>query len=64
MAKSSRETIALLLRDGWAEAGQTGSHRHFKHPTKPGKVTVPHPKHDLPVKTVKSIEKASGVKLT
>jgi predicted RNA binding protein YcfA (HicA-like mRNA interferase family) len=64
MSKSSREIIALLLRDGWVEAGQTGSHRHFRHPTRPGKVTVPHPKHDLPVKTMKSIEKASGVKLT
>ena len=64
MSKSSREIIALLLGDGWVEAGQTGSHRHFKHRAKPGKVTVPHPKHDLPVKTMKSIEKASGVKLT
>ncbi len=63
MAKSSREIIAVLLRNGWFEASQTGSHRHFKHPTKPGKVTVPHPKRDLPVKTIKSIEKASGVKL-
>jgi predicted RNA binding protein YcfA (HicA-like mRNA interferase family) len=64
MAKSSREIIAALLKDNWFEAGQTGSHRHFKHPTKPGKVTVPHPKRDLPLKTIKSIEKASGVKLT
>ena len=64
MSKSSREIIALLVRDGWFEAGQTGSHRHFKHPSKPGKVTAPHPKHDLPSKTIKSIEKASGVKLT
>jgi predicted RNA binding protein YcfA (HicA-like mRNA interferase family) len=63
MSKSSREIIAALLKDGWFEAGQTGSHRHYKHPTKPGKVTVPHPKRDLPVKTVKSIEKASGLKL-
>ena len=64
MSKSSREIIALLISDGWFEAGQTGSHRHFKHPMKPGKVTVPHPKHDLPVKTIKSIENASGVRLT
>jgi predicted RNA binding protein YcfA (HicA-like mRNA interferase family) len=63
MSKTSREIIAALLKDGWFEAGQTGSHRHFKHPTKPGKVTVPHPKRDLPVKTIKSIEKASGLKL-
>ncbi|MBI4724138.1 MAG: type II toxin-antitoxin system HicA family toxin [Rhodomicrobium sp.] len=64
MSKSSREIIALLTVDGWFEAGQTGSHRHFKHPSMPGKVTVPHPKLDLPVKTMKSIEKASGIKLT
>jgi predicted RNA binding protein YcfA (HicA-like mRNA interferase family) len=63
MSKFSRDMIAALLKDGWFEAGQIGSHRHFKHPAKRGKVTVPHPKHDLPVKTVKSIEKASGLKL-
>lgn len=63
MGKSSREIIAALLEDGWFKAGQTGSHRHFKHPSKPGKVTVPHPKRDLPVKTIKSIEKGSGLKL-
>jgi predicted RNA binding protein YcfA (HicA-like mRNA interferase family) len=63
MSKSSREIIVALLKDGWVEAGQTGSHRHFEHPSKPGKVTVPHPKRDLPIKTIRSIEKASGVKL-
>jgi predicted RNA binding protein YcfA (HicA-like mRNA interferase family) len=63
MSKSSREIVAALLKDGWVEAGQTGSHRHFKHPSKPGKVTVPHPKRDLPINTIKSIEKASSVKL-
>jgi len=31
------------------------SHHHFKHPTKPGKVTVPHPRRDLHPKTVRSI---------
>lgn len=64
MSKSSREVIKLLLEDGWVEAGQTGSHCHFKHPIKKGKVTVPHPKRDFPIKTLKSIEKASGLKLT
>ncbi|HEV7879730.1 type II toxin-antitoxin system HicA family toxin [Bradyrhizobium sp.] len=28
---------------GWRHIGATGSHRHYKHPTKSGKVTVPHP---------------------
>jgi predicted RNA binding protein YcfA (HicA-like mRNA interferase family) len=64
MAKSSRDIIPLLTADGWYEIGQTGSHKHFKHPTKPGEVTVPHPKRDLPVKTVKSIERQSGVDLS
>ena len=64
MAKSSREVVRLLRDDGWFEVGQTGSHLHFKHPIKKGKVTVPHPKHDLPIKTLKSIEKQSGVRLT
>lgn len=36
---------------------------HFKHDRKPGKITVPHPVKDLPIGTVKSIEKASGLKL-
>jgi predicted RNA binding protein YcfA (HicA-like mRNA interferase family) len=64
VAKSSREVIRLLLDDGWYEVGQTGSHRHFKHPAKKGKVTVPHPRRDLPIKTLKSIEQQSGVDLS
>ena len=64
MAKSSRDIILLLIADGWHEVAQTGSHKHFKHPTKRGKVTVPHPKRNLPIGTVKSIEKQSGVDLS
>jgi predicted RNA binding protein YcfA (HicA-like mRNA interferase family) len=33
------------------------------HPTKPGIVTVPHPKKDMPIGTLRSIEKQSGLKL-
>jgi predicted RNA binding protein YcfA (HicA-like mRNA interferase family) len=64
MAKSSRDVIRSLIKDGWYEVGQTGSHKHFKHPVKKGKVTVPHPRRDLPVKTLKSIERQSGVDLS
>jgi predicted RNA binding protein YcfA (HicA-like mRNA interferase family) len=64
MAKSSRDIIRSLMNDGWYEVGQTGSHKHFKHPVKNGKVTVPHPKRDLPIKTLKSIERQSGVDLS
>ncbi len=35
----------------------------LKHPTKPGRVTVPHPKRDLPTGTVRSIERQAGVRL-
>jgi predicted RNA binding protein YcfA (HicA-like mRNA interferase family) len=64
MAKSSREVIRKLRDEGWVAVGQTGSHLHFKHPSKRGKVTVPHAKRDLPIGTLKSIERQSGVKLT
>jgi predicted RNA binding protein YcfA (HicA-like mRNA interferase family) len=39
-----------------------GSHHQFKHPTKPGRVTVPHPKRDLPIGTVRSIFRQAGLK--
>lgn len=64
MPLSSRVVIAKLANDGWYEAGQTGSHKHFKHPTKPGKVTVPHPRRDLSTKTLKSIERQAGIDLS
>jgi len=38
-----------------------GSHQQFKHPTKKGKVTIPHPKKDLPIGTVRSILKQAGI---
>lgn len=35
-----REVIELLEEDGWFLVTIRGDHRQFKHPTKPGKVTV------------------------
>jgi predicted RNA binding protein YcfA (HicA-like mRNA interferase family) len=60
---SSREVIKLLTKDGWTLKAMDGSHHQFVHPTKPGKVTVPHPYRDLTPGTLKSIERQSGVKL-
>ncbi len=60
---NSRDVIRLLLADGWVEVARRGSHAQFKHPTKPGRVTVPHPKRDLPLGTLKSIERQAGMKL-
>lgn len=60
---NSREVISALEADGWVEVARRGSHAQFKPPTKPGRVTVPHPKRDLPVGTLRSIERQSGLTL-
>ena len=57
----SLDLIKMIEPDGWYEVRVTGSHHHFKHPTKKGLVTVPHPKKDLPAGTVKSILKQAGL---
>jgi len=63
MSINSREIIRLIQLAGWVHLETHGSHWHFVHPSRPGRVTVPHPKRDLFVKTVRSIEKQSGVTL-
>jgi predicted RNA binding protein YcfA (HicA-like mRNA interferase family) len=57
----SAEIIKLLRADGWFIFNIRGSHHQFKHPSKLGKVTVPHPKADLPIGTVKSIFQQAGL---
>ncbi len=58
---NSAQTIRLLKADGWLLVHTVGSHHQFRHPTKPGNVTVPHPKKDLPLPTVRSIMKQVGI---
>ncbi|PAC86903.1 addiction module toxin, HicA family [Bacillus subtilis] len=58
---SSRELIKLIEKDGWFKDRAQGSHHQFKHPTKTGTVTIPHPKKDLPKRTVKSILEQAGL---
>ena len=60
---TSREIIQKLEADGWFHVETRGDHWQFKHPTKPGKVTVTHPKKDIGIYLIKSIEQQSGVKL-
>jgi len=60
---NSRDVITALKKDGWYEVNQVGSHKQFKHPTKKGRVTVPHTNRDIPIGTLKSIEKQGGLKL-
>jgi len=52
----------LIEKDGWKLERIKGSHYHFKHPTKKGLVTIPHPKKDLPKGTINSIFKQAGLK--
>lgn len=57
-----REMIRLLERDGWRWVATRGSHRQFRHPWKPGKVTVPGKMgDDLQKATHKSILRQSGL---
>lgn len=60
---SSRDVIRILEKEGWFEARTRGDHKQFKHPTKSGKVTVPHPTKDLDIMVLKSIEKQAGITL-
>lgn len=36
-----RDIVKLIEEDGWYFVRTRGSHRHFKHPRKPGLVTSP-----------------------
>ena len=60
----SADVIEALKDDGWVLHHTKGSHQQFKHPEKTGKVTVPHPKKDLPKGTLKSIEKQARIEVT
>ena len=58
---SSREILKLLKKDGWYEVACDGDHHQLKHPTKPGRVTLTHPKKCIPLGTLKSISRQSGI---
>jgi predicted RNA binding protein YcfA (HicA-like mRNA interferase family) len=57
-----RDLIRRIESDGWEHVRTTGSHRHFKHPSKPNVVTVPgQGGDDVPVGTLKAILRAAGL---
>jgi predicted RNA binding protein YcfA (HicA-like mRNA interferase family) len=60
---NSRLIIKALEADGWVVVAQKGSHIQFKHPAKLGRVTVPHPRVDTPIGTLRSIEKQAQLKI-
>jgi len=58
-----RDVISLIESDGWIQVRTKGSHRQFRHPTKPGLVTVAgKPSVDLPAGTLNSVLKQAGLK--
>lgn len=58
-----RAVIKLIEDDGWEHVRTKGSHRQFKHPNRPGKVTVAgKPNLDLPPGTLNSILKQAGLR--
>lgn len=59
---TSQEAIRMIEKDGWYLAATRGSHKQFKHPEKPGRVTIPDPKKDIPAGTLNSIMKQAGLK--
>lgn len=58
----SREMIRMIEEDGWYLVAVKGSHHQYKHPSKPGRVTIKHPDSDLPKGTINSILKPAGLK--
>jgi len=57
-----RDVISLIESDGWVQVRIKGSHRQFRHPTKPGIVTVAgKPGVDVPPGTLSSVLKQAGL---
>lgn len=59
----SSEVIDILKQNGWVLDRIAGSHHIFKNPKRSGHITVPHPRKDLVLPTLRSIERQSGLKL-
>lgn len=58
-----REASRLVERDGWSLVRTRGSHRQYRHPTKPGTVTIAgKPSDDLAPWVLSSILKQAGLK--
>lgn len=58
-----RDLIRTIERDGWVHVKTKGSHRQYKHPAKPGRVTVPgHLGDDVHPDTLKSVLNQAGLR--
>jgi len=60
-----RDVIKMIETDSWYQVATKGSHRQYKHPVKPGRVTIAgHPNHDLAAGTLNSVLKQAQLKKT
>ncbi len=60
-----RDIVRAIENDGWYLVATRGSHRQYKHASKPGRVTVAgKPSDDLAPGTLNSILKQAGLKET
>jgi predicted RNA binding protein YcfA (HicA-like mRNA interferase family) len=58
-----RDVLKLIEDDGWYKVAQKGSHRQFKHPSKPGRVTIAgHSSQEMDKGTLNSILKQAELK--
>jgi predicted RNA binding protein YcfA (HicA-like mRNA interferase family) len=59
-----KEVIKIIEQDGWFQVRQKGSHRSYKHRSKPGIVTIAYHRinDDIPTGTLHSILKQAGLK--
>ena len=60
-----RQVIRIIQDDGWQLNRTVGSHMQYRHPTKPGTVTVPAGgklSREVPPGTLNSIKKQAGLK--
>jgi predicted RNA binding protein YcfA (HicA-like mRNA interferase family) len=58
-----RKVIRMVEADGWRLIRQRGSHRQYKHPTKPGRVTIAgKPGQDVPKGTAWNILRQAGLR--
>ncbi len=58
-----KEMEKIIKNDGWYKVSIVGSHHHYKHSTKKGKVSIPfHGNKEIPKFVVASILKQAGLK--
>lgn len=57
-----REIEKMILNDGWFLVDVQGSHHQYRHPVKPGRVTIPRHRGDIPPRVLSSILKQAGLK--